>query len=115
MQDPGYPLTLGRVARFRLSTRGRSMEAAYRSQVDVTRGPTRRTAFESARSEWASSHGLEPDDGVYLVELREGSLTLNELGEQLAVCGQKREMISTVLLRLVSHGLVERVTRGKRK
>jgi hypothetical protein len=110
MQTPDYPLTLGRAARFRLSTRGRSTEAAYRSQVDVTRGPARRTAFERARSDWAHSHGLEPDDGVYLAELRGGSLTLTQLGEELAVCGQKRDMISAALLRLVSRGLVERVT-----
>jgi len=106
---------LGRTVRFRLSTRGRSIEAAYRSRVDVTRGPTRRTEFESARSEWASSHGLEPDDGVYLAELRGGALTLKQLGEELAVCGQKRDMISAVLLRLVSRGLVERVARDGRR
>jgi hypothetical protein len=66
-------------------------------------------AFEGARSEWARSHGLEPDDGAYLVELSARALTLKQLGEALAVCSQSREMVLLTIRRLVARGFVRQV------
>lgn len=113
MQNKIASIRLGRSGKFLLSSRGSSTEAAYRAHVRVTRGSTRRLAFDGARAEWAQAHGLEPDDGVYLSELSSGSLTLEQLGEGLAVCSQTREMISAALVRLISGGFVEQLTRGQ--
>jgi len=101
---------LGRSARVRLSSRGHTTEAAYRSHVASASGSTRRKAFERARSEWALCHGLEPDDGAYLGELRVAALTVKELGEALAVCGQTGEMVSSTVGRLLSRGFIERIS-----
>lgn len=109
MQNSDFLPRLGRSARFRLSSRGHSTEAAYRSHVASAHGPTRRKAFECARSEWALCHGLEPDDGAYLGELRIVALTVKELGEALAICGQTREMVSTTVGRLLSRGFLEQL------
>lgn len=58
-------------------------------------------------------HGLEPDDGPYLSELRIAALTVRELGEALAICGQTREMVSTTVARLLSQGFLQRVTKDE--
>lgn len=104
---------LGRSARVRLSSRGHSTEAAYRSHVAAANGPSRRKAFERARTEWALCHGLEPDDGAYLGELRVVALTVRELGEALAICGQTGEMVSTTVGRLLLRGFLEKVAVGE--
>lgn len=103
--EPRRKSTKGRLA---LSSRGQSAAADYRSAVARARGrgPSPRAEFEAARSEWAHAHGLEPDDGAYLGELRARALSLNELGEGLAICGQTREMISVTTARLREGGLL---------
>ncbi len=65
------------------------------------------------RSVWASCHGLEPDDGAYLSELSVGALTIRQLGEALAVCGQSREMITSTVNRLASKGFLDALARGE--
>jgi hypothetical protein len=85
------------------------LEAAYRSHIAAVRGARAGTAFERARCAWASSHGLEPDDGAYLVELSTRPLTLKQIGEGLAVCSQSREMVLRTIGRLVSRGFVREV------
>lgn len=105
--------TLRNSARVRLSPRGHSTEAAYRSHVAGASGPSRREAFESARAQWALRHGLEPDDGAYLGELRIIALTIKELGEALAICGQTREMVSDTVRRLLARGFLERLEAGE--
>lgn len=113
MQSSFSHSRLGLAARVRLSSRGHSTEAAYRSHVAAAHGPSRRKAFECARSEWALCHGLEPDDGAYLGELRVIALTVRELGEALAICGQSQEMVSTTVGRLLSRGFLEKVAVGE--
>lgn len=98
----------GLPARVRLSSRGHSTEAAYRSHL-TAKGPVQRKALHSAQSEWALSHGLEPSDGVYLGELRIAALTLEELGEALAICGQTQTMVSETVDRLVERGFLEQL------
>jgi plasmid stability protein len=100
-------------ARVRLSSHGHSTEAAYRSHVSGANGPNRRKAFEYARAEWAQCNGLEPDDGAYLGELRIATLTIKELGEALAICGQTREMVSDTVKRLLSRGFLEKIVAGE--
>lgn len=109
MHPPNAP-SLPRSARFCLSSTGRTTEAAYRSGVARARGPDRRALFESERSQWALAHRLEPDDGVYLVELVLRPLTLAQLGEGLAICSQTRDMVKRAVERLVERGYVVAAT-----
>jgi len=104
----------GLLARVRLSSRGHSTEAAYRSHV-AAKGPIQRKALHSAQSEWALAHGLEPSDGAYLTELRIAALTLEELGEALAICGQTQQMVAETVDRLVERGFVELRPSGSQK
>jgi len=80
------------------------MEVKYRGEIARASG---RCLFEAARAGWATAHGLEPDDGAYLVELVERPLTLSQLSEALAICSQTREMVVLTMERLVSRGYVE--------
>jgi hypothetical protein len=52
---------------------------------------------------------LEPDDGVYLGELRSGSASLAELVHALTDCGMKRSDAIDALGRLVDGGFVHAV------
>lgn len=113
MQTSNSPTLLSRSARVRLSPRGHSTEASYRSHVTGAIGPDRRKAFDVARAEWALCHGLEPDDGAYLGELRVVTLTVKELGEALAIRGQTREMVSGTVERLLTRGFLEQIVAGE--
>jgi hypothetical protein len=72
--------------------------------------PTHRRLFTVARVEasasWAHTHGLEPADGPYLVELSARPLTLKQLGEALAIHGQSRQMIGEAVERLILTGFL---------
>ena len=99
--------------RFGLTPLGYSTEAAYRSHIALARGrgPSPRLELKSARAYWALAHDLEPDDGPYLSEVGERALTLKQLGEALAICGQSREMVGAVVARLSARGFLEPVGR----
>lgn len=106
--------------RFSLSPRGHSTAAAYRADIAEARGrgPTPRAEFELARTTWGNTYGLEPDDGAYFGELRDRGVTLDELREGLAVCGQTRDMVFSTITRLIARGFVERIahdTGGRRR
>jgi hypothetical protein len=96
----------GHLTRLRLSERGQSIEAAFRRAVSPTRGRILRRDDIAATLLWAGEHGLEARDGPYLVELASRPLTVEQLGEALAIHGQTREMIGVTVQRLVSKGLV---------
>jgi hypothetical protein len=96
----------GVVTRFDLSARGRTSEAAYRRSASMAPGRRARSADGHASVVWAIEHGLEPADGPYLIELAARPLTLNQLGEALAIHSQSREMIGFAVARLVSKGFV---------
>ena len=68
-----------------------------------------RRAFDAARGAWATSLGLQPDDGVYLGQLRAGSASLRELVAALLDCGMKRADALAALGRLVDAGLIAAV------
>jgi hypothetical protein len=74
--------------------------------VSAFGGPTIHRDLASERAAWARVHGLEPDDGAYLVELSFRPLTINQLGEALAIYSQTREMVSETVDRLVVGGFL---------
>jgi hypothetical protein len=92
--------------RFRLSARGHTTEAAYRDSVTRMPGRIRPRLDVPASARWANEHGLDPDDGPYLVELASRPLTLGQLGEALAIHSQSQEMIALAVDRLLCRGLV---------
>lgn len=83
------------------------MEAAYRAGIVAARAQPGRRAFDAARTAWATPLDLQPDDGVYLVQLRSGTASLKELVEALADCGMRQADAVAALGRLVDAGLVE--------
>lgn len=111
MQHPEPSIRLRAKTRFRLSPRGESTAAAYRASLRAVRR-SGRPAFERAQAEWARQHGLETDDGLYLAELAREQLNLARLGEALAFCGQSRQVMMTVVRRLIARGFVEQVDPG---
>ncbi len=96
-------------SRFVLAPQGRVAEVAYRAGIVAARVQPGRRAFDAARSAWATPLDLQPDDGVYLGQLRAGSASLRELVAALVDCGMRRADALAALGRLVDAGLVEAV------
>lgn len=96
----------GRTDRFSLSQTGVEAEAAYRAAVVASRDEAGRSSYDAARAEWARQLGIEPDDGVYLGELRGEPRKLSDVVEALDTCGKSREDATAALHRLVEAGLV---------
>lgn len=92
---------------FSLSARGAAALFTYRGHVRLARGRDRRRVFDTVRAHWASSLGLEPDDGAYLVQLATGSSSFRELGEALAICGQSTDHVTSTITRLLTIGIVK--------
>lgn len=114
MQNTTTFVPTGDPARFCLSVRGFSTNFAYQTCVATVSERPLRSAVQAACVDWADAHGLEPQDGAYLRELEDRPLTLNQLGEALAVSGQTREMIVSTVTRLVGMGFVEEAARHLR-
>lgn len=89
-----------------LSAPGRTIAAAYRTQIRAVPGQGVHGAFESACDAWAQQHDLRPEDGMYLSEIAAGPITIAELGVALAVCSQSRAAVAEHVERLVKAGLV---------
>lgn len=96
-----------RARRLQLSDSGQLTVAAYRSQVSAADGPLAHREHVDERMSWALGHGLEPDDGVYLLELASRPLTIGQLGEALAIHSRTRQMIVLAVERLLGHGFVD--------
>jgi Fic family protein len=96
-----------RSQRFSLSEAGKAAEASYRSTIVDARNVSGQASFEAARVEWARAANLEPDDGIYLGELRDGPTKLTELTAAVAICGKSASDATKALKRLVSAGFIE--------
>lgn len=92
--------------RFTLSDRGRDAEREYRETIVSARDQPGRVAFDSARAAWAKTHGLNADDGLYLVELADGVATLAQLVAALESCGKSKVDALASLDRLADAGLI---------
>ena len=109
--NPGHATAaprFGRSTRFSLTPAGRSAEASYRSGIVASRAQPGRASFDAARSAWATSLGLEPDDGAYLGELRLCAVKLSKVVAALMVCGKRQVDATAAMGRLLDAGLVLR-------
>lgn len=95
-----------RTDRFALSETGKEAEAAYREAVVASRDEAGRSSYDAARAEWARSFSLQPDDGVYLGELRGGAVKMSDIVDELESCGKSRQDALDAFHRLVDAGLV---------
>jgi len=95
-----------RSQRFTLSSSGVEAETTYRSSIVASRTADGRASFDAARVAWAEPLGVQPDDGVYLCEIRDRPLRLSDLVEALAACDKTRQDAMDALSRLVDAGLV---------
>jgi hypothetical protein len=95
-----------RSQRFTLSDSGLEAEATYRSSIVASRMDEGRASFDRARVEWAERLGIQPEDGVYLCEIRARPLRLGDIVEALEACDKTRQEAVDALGRLLDAGLV---------
>lgn len=95
-----------RAQRFSLSTLGVEAEERYRGTIGDARAEGGRASFELARGQWAKAHGIQPEDGVYLGEVRSGPMNLAALVTAVDACGHTRSDVLAALGRLVDAGLL---------
>jgi len=96
-----------RAQKFVLSRTGLEVEASYRAHVQGSRAVEGRASYDAARAAWAGEHRLDPDDGLYLGEIRSGPASLADMVESLDACGKNHRDALSALDRLVQRGLVE--------
>ncbi len=92
--------------KFRLSAAGVPAEVGHREAVATARAGGR-SGLAAALGAWALPLGVQPGDGVVLVELRERQLGLNDLAASLEAAGIEPAELKAIVDRLVSAGLVE--------
>ncbi len=102
-----------RTDRFALSAEGEGAEVAYRQAIVASREEAGRSSYDAARAEWARTLSLQPDDGVYLGELRGGPSKLSEVIEALDTCGKTKKEALEAFGRLVDGGLVLVQSQGR--
>jgi hypothetical protein len=95
-----------RSQKFSLSDSGSRAEQDYREVITASRSDAGRASFDAARKLWAGALQVEPDDGMYLGELRAGPRTLDELWRALETCGKSRTDLKAAIRRLTAVGLV---------
>ncbi len=92
--------------RFSLAAKGVDAEAGYRAAVHEAKA-LGREALDAAERRWATPLGLAPGDGVVLMELRPGRLSIADLCRSLDACGTTSAEIRQAIDRLVDAGLVD--------
>lgn len=95
-----------RTQKFVLSPEGLAAETDYQERIVASRSEAGRKSFDAARASWATSHKVQPDDGLYLAEVKVKAMSLPELVQALEVCGKTRSDALAALGRLVDGGLV---------
>lgn len=98
-----------RSQRFQLSETGRTAGDSYREVIVASRAESGRQSFDAARAAWATQSALEPSDGLYLGELKEGPRTMDEITRALEGCGPKRQDVRDALERLIKVRMLELV------
>ena len=104
--DPPSRMKWPRSQRFVLSHTGIAAEAAYLAAVVASRTQAGRASFDAARTSWAESFHIQPDDGIYLGEIRAGSNLLEEIVENLETCGKTRKDAMVAIERLIAQELI---------
>lgn len=92
---------------FALSESGQRRQSEYQERIVEARGEGGRHSYDTARLAWARDVGVEPEDGVYLSELNDGSVKLSTLVDALESCGKSKRDALAALGRLVDAGLVQ--------
>ncbi len=105
-QNPPVPRRWPRSQQFKLSEKGSAAEASYRSTIVASRTHEGRASYDAARLAWAVSFHLQPDDGLYLGEVREGAVRMEQIIEALQTCGKNRKDAVSALERLFDEGMI---------
>jgi hypothetical protein len=105
--DPPARRRWPRSQRFSLSETGTSAASSYLSTIIASRTAEGRASYDAARASWATEFRIQPDDGLYLAEIRTGPVTLGQLVDALETCGKTRKDAIAAVERLVDAGLVD--------
>jgi hypothetical protein len=95
--------------KFRLSPKGIEAKEAYALMIKEAQSGTGRANFDAARTGWGASHGLGPEDGLFLVEFGEGDRTVPEAVRNLDGCGTPAKEVKAAVERLLTGGMIEPV------
>ncbi len=106
MDSPSARLRWPRSRKFALSPRGYEAEQDYRERIVASRANAGRDSFDSARAAWAVAHNLQPDDGLYLAEVKSGPINLVQIIAALEACGKTRPDAISAMERLDDNGLL---------
>lgn len=75
--------------------------------IEAARAMPGRPSFDAARTAWAAGLQVQPNDGLYLVELENRPLTIEEMVKTLETCGSTRQDVRVAIERLTIAGMVE--------
>ena len=92
--------------RFTLSPTGIAAELAYRTEIVASRAREGRASYDSARAAWATAHGIEPDDGLYLGELTGKPKNVQEVATAVESCGKSRHDALSAMERMFDARLI---------
>jgi hypothetical protein len=101
-----------RSQRFTLSEKGLHAESEYRAGIVASRESDGRESFDRARAAWAASFSVDPDDGMFLGEVRSIPLQAGELIKAVESAGKTVQDTYSALARLVDAGLIAALTRS---
>ena len=100
-------LRWARAQRFRLSVQGVEAQRALTDALGTAQGQGR-AAFDAARSEWAKTHLVQPDDSVVLAELKASDAArLDDVMALLDNTGNSREQVKQSIEQLYAADLID--------
>lgn len=100
-----------RSQKFQLTALGTEAEQGYQAAIRESQERGGRAAFEEATAAWAKGLGVQPNDGVFLVELKSGPKGFNALLEGLEGTGAIKSELRSAMDRLIAAKLAEPVAR----
>lgn len=108
LEDRPKKLRWPRSQKFTLSEKGVTAEADYRSTIVLSREDAgrNRAAFDTARTAWAKTWGVETDDGLYLCEISASPKTMQELVTALEACDKTKQDAIDAVGRTFDAGLL---------
>jgi hypothetical protein len=95
-----------RSQKFVLPEKGVAAADAYMSTIVTSRSEAGRSSYDAARAAWAASFHVQPNDGLYLAEIRNGPIRLEHIVAALESCGETRKDAIAALERLFDAGLL---------
>lgn len=101
-----------RTQRFVLTERGTAAAQAYMDDIVASRSAEGRPSYDAARTKWADDWKVQPNDGLYVAEIKGGPIRLEHILESLESCGETRKDALAALERLLDAGLVATAVDG---